>query len=199
MLFESGTPYAAGTPYTLGIFGNANATGPWMIQFGGHHFGLNVTLVGGRSTLAPSLTGAQPAIYEVEGKTVRPLGRETDKAFALLRSLDLTQRAQAILGFQIRDLVLDSGRDGQMIEPEGIKSSDLTEEQRETLLDLASEWTGITHEAVAKAKMEEMKKYVAETWFAWSGPRDQAGLAYFRIKGRQLLLNTRPKAGTKTR
>jgi hypothetical protein len=37
-----------------------------------------------RGTLAPSHTGAQPATYEIEGKTVRPLGDETDKAFALL-------------------------------------------------------------------------------------------------------------------
>jgi Protein of unknown function (DUF3500) len=81
VLSESGNPYAAGTAhYTLGIFGNPSASEPWMIQFGGHHLGLNVTLVGGQGTLAPSLTGAQPANYELEGKTVRPLGRETDKA-----------------------------------------------------------------------------------------------------------------------
>jgi hypothetical protein len=34
------------------------------------------------------------------------LGRETDKAFALLSSLNEAQRKQAILGFEMRDLVL---------------------------------------------------------------------------------------------
>ena len=43
-----------------------------MIQFGGHHLGLNITLTGEQRTLAPSHTGAQPAIYEIEGKTVPP-------------------------------------------------------------------------------------------------------------------------------
>jgi hypothetical protein len=71
-----------------------------MIQFGGHHLGLNITLAGPNGTLAPSHTGAQPATYEVEGKTVRPLGREVDKSYALLASLDPAQRKQAILGFQ---------------------------------------------------------------------------------------------------
>ena len=80
-----------------------------MIQFGGHHLGLNVTLAGEQRTLAPSHTGAQPAIYELEGKTVRPLGRETDKAFGLLSSLNEGQRKQAILDFQMRDLVLGPG------------------------------------------------------------------------------------------
>ena len=129
-----------------------------MIQFGGHHLGLDLTISGEQRTLAPSHTGAQPAVYELEGKTVRPLGRETDKAFALLSSLDETQRKQAILGFEMRDLVLGPGRDGQTIQPEGIKGSDLTEKQREMLLDLASEWIGIMNETAATAKMDEVKK-----------------------------------------
>ena len=124
---------------------------------------------------------------------MRPLGRETDKAFALLSALDETQRKQAILGFQVRDLVLGPGRDGQMIQPEGIKGSDLSEKQREMLLDLASEWSGIMHEAVANTKMEEMKNNVAETWFAWSGPTDQAGLAYFRIQGPTVIIEYAPQ------
>ncbi|MCE3243787.1 MAG: hypothetical protein K0Q83_4294 [Deltaproteobacteria bacterium] len=66
--------------YYLSFLGQPSTTEPWMIQFGGHHLGLNITLAGEQRTLAPSHTGAQPAIYELEGKTVRPLGRETDKA-----------------------------------------------------------------------------------------------------------------------
>jgi Protein of unknown function (DUF3500) len=179
--------------YYISFLGKPSATQPWMIQFGGHHLGLNVTLVGGQGTLAPSLTGAQPAIYQFEGKTVRPLGRESDKAFALLSSLDERQRKQAILGFQVRDLVLGPGRDGQMIQPEGIKGSDLSEKQREMLLDLASEWSGISHEAVAKAKMEEMRKNVGEIWFAWSGSTDKPGLAYFRIQGPTVVIEYAPQ------
>src|SRR4029079_10529578 len=89
------------------------------------------------ATLAPSHTGAQPALYEFEGKTVRPLGQETDKAFALLSSLDEAQSKQAILGFQMHDLVLGPGRDGQTIQPEGIKGSALNEKQQAMLVDLA--------------------------------------------------------------
>jgi hypothetical protein len=142
--------------YDVSFLGQPSTTEPWMIQFGGHHLGLNITLVGEHGTLALSHTGAQPAIYVLEGKTVRPLGRETDKTLALISSLDETQRQQAILGVQMRDLVLGPGRDGQMIQPEGIKASALTETQREMLLDLASEWTGVMHEAIAKAKMVEI-------------------------------------------
>jgi hypothetical protein len=179
--------------YYVSFLGQPSTAEPWMIQFGGHHLGLNITLAGVEGTLAPSHTGAQPAIYEIEGKTVRPLGRETDRAFALLSALDEAQRKQAILGFQMRDLVLGPGRDGQTIEPEGIKGSALTEKQRELLLDLAGEWTGILTEAVAKARMEEMRKNIGETYFAWSGPTEKGSAAYFRIQGPTVIIEYAPQ------
>ena len=179
--------------YYISFLGQPSATEPWMIQYGGHHLGLNITLVGEQGTLAPSHTGAQPAIYQLEGKTIRPLGRETDKAFALVNSLDESQRKQAILGVQMHDLVLGPGRDGQMIQPEGIKGSALTEKQREMLLDLAGEWTGIQNEAAAKAKMSEIQQNISETWFAWSGPTEKGSAAYFRIQGPTVIIEYAPQ------
>jgi hypothetical protein len=179
--------------YYISFLGQPSSTGPWMIQFGGHHLGLNITLVGQKGTLAPSHTGAQPAVYEVEGKTVRPLGHEADKAFALLDSFDETQRKQAVLGYQIRDLVLGPGRDGRTIQPEGLKGSAMTEKQREMLLGIAGEWTGIMYEAVAAAKLEAMKKDLGETWFAWSGPTKKGSAAYFRIQGPTVFIEYAPQ------
>lgn len=179
--------------YYVSFLGQPSETDPWTIQFGGHHLGINITLAGDHGTLAPSHTGAQPAIYQIEGKTIRPLGREVDKSFALIDSLDESQRKQAIIGAQMRDLVLGPGRDGQTIAPEGIKASALTDKQREMLLDLASEWTGILHTAAAKSKMDEMKKNISETWFAWSGPTEKGAAAYFRIQGPTVLIEYAPQ------
>lgn len=62
VLANSGTNYASGTAYyTLGIFGTPSEKTPWMLQFGGHHLGLNITLNGERGIMTPTLTGAQPA------------------------------------------------------------------------------------------------------------------------------------------
>jgi hypothetical protein len=180
--------------YFISFLGQPSATEPWMIQFGGHHLGLNLTLSGVNSTLAPSHTGAQPAHYEFEGKMVRPLGLEADKAFALMSSLDEGQRKKALLGFQIRDLVLGPGRDGEIIQPEGIKASELNDRQREMLLDLANEWTGMQTEETAKAKLDEMKKNIAETWFAWSGPTEEGRAAYFRIQGPTAIIEYSPQS-----
>ena len=179
--------------YFISFLGKPSATEPWMIQFGGHHLGLNITIAGEHGTLAPSHTGSQPAHYEIEGKAIRPLGRESDKAFALLSSLDEGQRKQAILGATMHDLVLGPGHDGQVIQPEGIKGSALTDQQRDLLLDLASEWINIMNPAVAQAKMAEIKKNIADTWFTWSGPMEKGGAAYFRVQGPSVLIEYAPQ------
>ena len=61
------------------------------------------------------------------------------------------------------------------------------------LLDLASEWTGISREAVAKVKMEEMKKNIDDTWFAWSGPTEKDRAAYFRVQGPTVFIEYAPQ------
>ena len=103
------------------------------------------------------------------------------------------QRKQAVLGYQVRDLVLGPGRDGRTIQPEGLKGSDMTEKQRADVLDVASEWTGIMYDAVAEAKLEQMKKDLSETWFAWSGPTTKGSAAYFRIQGPTVFIEYAPQ------
>ena len=110
-----------------------------------------------------------------------------------MSSLDPAQRKKAILGFQVRDLVLGQGQDGVTIQPEGIKGSELSEPQREMLLDVASEWVGIQEERVAQAKMDEIKGNISETWFAWSGSTEKGRAAYFRIQGPTVIIEYAPQ------
>lgn len=179
--------------FYIAFLGKPSAAKPWRLQFGGHHLALNLTFVGEDTALTPSHTAAQPARFTLEGKTVRPLGQENDKAFMLIHALTEAQQKQAILGYQMRDLALPPGQDGKMIEPEGIKGSALTSPQQAMLLDLASEWTGIVHEAAATAKLAEIKKRVADTWFAWSGPTENGSAAYFRIQGPTVFIEYAPQ------
>ncbi len=146
--------------------------------------------------MTPSLPAAQPAIYQLNGETVRPLGRENDKSFALINSQDAAQQKQAILNYQVSDLVLGPGQDGKTIQPEGIKANALTAAQREMLWDLAHEWVGILNDEASTAKMAEIKSNIAETWFAWSGPsgpNSNGKAAYFRIQGPTLLIEYSPQ------
>jgi hypothetical protein len=183
--------------YYISILGKPSEKDPWMLQFGGHHLALNITIVGEHGVLTPSLTGAQPALYTVNGKTVRPLGQESDKAIALLNALDDAQRKQAILNYRVADLVLGPGQDGKTILPEGLKASAMNDKQRAMLLDVIAEWTGIVHESAAATRMAEIKAALNETWFAWSGPTTvQPGrniTAYYRIQGPKLVIEYAPQ------
>jgi hypothetical protein len=181
--------------YYLAFLGVPSVSAPWMVQFGGHHLAINLTLVGRRATLAPSHTAAQPASYSFEGRTVRPLGNENDRAFALMATLDAAQRSQAILGYSVADLVLGPGHDGQTIQPEGLRASALSASQQTMLVDLVREWTGIAHDAFAAPRMDEIRASLPQTYFAWSGPTTAGSAAYFRIQGPTLVIEYAPQRG----
>jgi Protein of unknown function (DUF3500) len=194
---EGNNPMFGEDLYYISILGTPSAKEPWMLQFGGHHLALNITIAGERGILTPTLTGAQPALYSINGKTVRPLGQESDKALALLNALDESQRKQAILSYRLADLVLGPGQDGKTIQPEGLKASAMNNRQRDMLLDLISEWAGIVHETASAARIAELKADIGETWFAWSGPATNAPgtniAAYYRIQGPHLVIEYAPQ------
>jgi hypothetical protein len=181
--------------YYLAFVGVPSVSTPWILQFGGHHLAINLTMTARRATLAPSHTAAQPATYTLEGRTVRPLGNENDRAFALMATLDEAQRKQAILGYAVSDLVLGPGQDGRTIQPEGLKASALSASQQTMLVDIAREWAGIAADALAAPRMEEIRANLAETWFAWSGPTTPGSAAYFRIQSPTLVIEYAPQRG----
>jgi hypothetical protein len=179
--------------YYLAFLGTPSVTAPWMLQFGGHHLAINLTMAGSQATMAPSLPAAQPATYTFEGRTVRPLGNENDKAFALINALNDTQRTQAILAYRVSDLVLGPGQDGRTIQPEGIRASALSAPQQAMLLGLVQEWTGIMNDAFAEPRMAEIRTNLPDTYFAWSGPTTTGSAAYFRIQGPTLVIEYAPQ------
>jgi hypothetical protein len=188
-----GAPMFGRDLYYISILGKPSVTDPWMLQFGGHHLALNITMVGRDGILTPSHTAAQPAKYTVDGKTVRPLGAENDKAFALINALDEGQRKEAILNYKVADLVLGPGKDGKTIQPEGIKCSAMNASQQAMLLDLVGEWAGIVNEQAAAVRMAEIKANMSATWFAWSGPTTNGMPAYYRIQGPTLVIEYAPQ------
>ena len=190
---KGGQPNFGKDNYFLAIFGTPSTSKPWFVQFGGHHLGVNVTLIGKNFVLAPTHTGAQPATFTRDGKTVRPLGAEADKAFELIGSLDDGQKKQAIIGERASNLVLGPGQDGKRIDPKGIKGSALNESQQAKLLEVVGEWINITQNDAAAIKMAEIKTKLGDTYFAWSGPTTNGSAAYFRIQGPAVFIEYAPQ------
>jgi hypothetical protein len=193
---RGGGPAFGKDNYWLAFLGTPSTTAPWMLQFGGHHLAINLTIGGGNASMTPSLPAAQPATYTFEGKEIRPLGKENDKAFALINALDEGQRKQAILTYRVADLVLGPTQDGKTIQPEGIKASALTAKQQDMLLDLAREWAGIVADGYGEPRMAELRGNLSQTYFAWSGPTTNGSPAYFRIQGPTLVIEYAPQQGS---
>jgi hypothetical protein len=179
--------------FYIAILGKPSTTTPWMIQFGGHHLGINITLVGSQHVITPSHTGAQPATYTMNGETIRPLGKENDKAFALINALNPAQRKQAVLDYYVADSVFGPGHDGEVIQPEGVRAATFTAPQQAMLVDLIQEWVNIINETDARAKMAEVKANLPDTYFAWSGPTTNGSAAYFRIQGPTVEIELSPQ------
>jgi hypothetical protein len=168
-----------------------------MVQFGGHHLGVNVTVIGKHFILTPTHTGAQPSRFERGDKEVRPLGREVDAGYKLMASLDEKQRKQAIIAERSQsELLLGPGRDGKKIEPKGVKGSALTKQQQGLLLDVIGAWVNVVEPDSAAARMTAIREKIGETYFAWSGPTEKGKAAYFRVQGPAVVIEYAPQGGT---
>jgi hypothetical protein len=182
--------------FYLALFGKPSPKQPWMVQFGGHHLGLNVTIVGKESVLTPTHTGTQPEVFMRDGKKVRPLGPENDLAFKLVNGLDAKQRAEAVRGARPRNLALGPGQDGKTVAQEGVKGSALTADQRGVLLELIGAWVTMLPEADATRRLAEIKGELADTSFAWYGPTAPGSAVYYRIQGPTVVIEYAPQGST---
>jgi hypothetical protein len=95
----------------------------------------------------------------------------------------------------VSDLVLGPGQDGRVIQPEGIRASELTAAQQNMLVEIIREWAGIMHSAFAEPRLAEIRKNLPQTYFAWSGPTTNGSVAYFRIQGPTLVIEYAPQGG----
>ena len=197
-LTDAGTNFASGEAvYTIAVFGEPGINKPWMLEFGGHHLGLNIVIAGSGGVMTPTLTGAQPSIYKRGNETIRVLAKENDTAFALLDSLNDRQRKLAVLHYEVRDLVLGPGHAGEQLEPEGVKGSELDAMQKALLLDVISQWAGILNDAYSSGRIAQIKADLNETYFAWSGPTTHQpgknGSSYYRIQGPRVVIEFSPQ------
>jgi hypothetical protein len=179
--------------YLFAIFGTPSLTEPWAIEYGGHHLGLNVAIKGSEQEMAPTLTGAYPNVYTKDGKEIFVLHDEVDSARKLATSLTSEQRAKAFPPMQIWNFVLGPGHDGQVVQPEGLKGSAMTKEQKAMLMDVVGSWVNVMNESAAKRKMDQVRQHIDDTYFLWSGNTTERGRAYFRVQGPTLWIEYSPQ------
>ena len=177
--------------YFLAFFG-APAMGPaWGWQFGGHHLGVNVTVVAGRSYLSPTFVGIDPAVYERDGVAVMPMAAQAAAGRALFQGLDGAAQQAArldILPAAAGEVLTGAGQDGVIPELAGSKAGDWPAAQRQQLRDTIALWVGMLPAESAQLRMAEIAADLAETSFAWHGALEGGGPIYYRIQGPTLII-----------
>ncbi|KAI8277418.1 hypothetical protein K4K59_009555 [Colletotrichum sp. SAR11_240] len=151
--------------YFFTIFGEPSATAPWAFMLYGHHLALNVFIAGEQMAIGPVFIGAEPSIID-EGP---------DKGLTLSMSEDRWHPADQ------RHLA-GAFHDNRIIPYEGVLVTEMTTEQQELLMSIVSEFLVLLPPEPLKHRLEHIRAYLSETYFAWIGHFGPADPFYYRIQ-----------------
>lgn len=189
--------------YYIAFFGDPSDTSAWEIQFGGHHLGINATLNGAEDTItfAPTHLGSQPAVYtDADGNEVQPLGGMYETAFAFYDSLTDEQKTALYQGEEVSDLVCAPGGSCDYPTGTGLVGSDLTDEQKQLLLDVIANWVGLADEETTSDELAQIEATLDETYINWSGATvydmSQGSGIYFQISGPDVYIELSDQQGS---
>lgn len=169
LLDNSSSTEASLGQYYIAFFGDASDTSTYEVQFGGHHLGINATLDGAADTItfAPTHLGVQPADFtSADGTEVQPFDGIYTDAFAFFDSLTTEQQATLTSG-EVTSCA--PGDTCEFTSGSGLLGSDLTDDQRELLLDLIANWSGMADEESAATARAAIEATLDDTVIAWSG------------------------------
>ncbi len=177
--------------YFISIWGDPNKQDKWAMKFEGHHISLNVTVIDDKVSVTPLFIGSDPALVrysEIAGLTI--LSKEEDYGLQLINMLSSEQLELAIISEEVPKDVLTSPESGKrLLNYQGIKGSELTEEQKAQLHKLIFEYLSNLEEEYA----HEFKKSLSEPgieviYFGWIGGRQRVTDHYYVINGPSFLI-----------
>jgi len=169
--------------YHLTVMGEPSATEPWGWQFDGHHAVINYFVLRDQVVMTPLFAGSEPVIArsgKYAGTVV--LQEEQKRGLAMLSALSDTQRMQAIVSVNKtgNNNLGEAFKDNQVLDYKGIQSTALTEAQRGQLVDLVGLYVSNMKEGHARVRMDEVRRHLDRTYFAWIGDPD-GKVFYYRI------------------
>jgi hypothetical protein len=170
--------------YWITTMGAPSEKEPWGWQLDGHHLVINYFVLGDQVVMTPTFMGSEPVTAtsgKYKGTTV--LQDEQSKGLALINALDEAQRKKAIIEVSKtgNHTVGEAFKDNVVLDYAGIRAAELTAKQKEQLLDLIGEYVRNMRDGHAKVKMDEVRRHLDETRFAWIGETGPNSVFYYRI------------------
>ncbi|MDE0865033.1 MAG: DUF3500 domain-containing protein [Rubripirellula sp.] len=177
--------------YWITIMGKPSETEPWGWQIDGHHLIINYFVLGDQVVMSPVFVGSEP-VHATSGKFKGTIVMqdEQDKGLSLMRSLTTEQQKEATLA-TLKDqnnALAQAYKDNLDLDYAGLNASKLTAVQTTALLKVVESFVGNMSEGHAKIKMQEVKRHLDRTWFAWVGGTEDNSVFYYRIHSPVLLI-----------
>jgi hypothetical protein len=177
--------------YFITVMGAPSDKEPWGWQLDGHHLIVNYFVLGDQVVMTPAFFGSEPAAATVgryKGLTV--LRDEQSRALSFVNALTEAQRAKAILQVSKtgNNILTEAWRDNVTLDYAGVPASELTDAQKSALLDLANQYIGNMDAGHAKVRLEEVRRHLADTYFAWIGGTTPDSVFYYRIHSPVILI-----------
>ncbi|WP_166459684.1 DUF3500 domain-containing protein [Amycolatopsis pithecellobii] len=189
--------------YRFTVFGVPSETEPWGWQLAGHHLDLHCLVVRGRMVLTPAFLGAEPAVADDGPWAGRRLfDEETRIARDLMASLRAGQRERATIfsSMKTKDLPAElnhptegrmratTGADNLVLPYQGIRAAEFGSDAGELLLELVGTYVGLGPAEQARNRLEQVRRHLDDTFFAWVGDPDQRETFYYRIHSPVILI-----------
>jgi hypothetical protein len=177
--------------YYVTVMGKPSALEPWGWQFDGHHAIINYFVLGDQVVMTPFFAGSEP-VHATSGKYrgTSVLQDEQTAGLAMINGLDESQRGKAVLKLSKTgdDNLTEAWRDNVVLDYAGIRATDMSERQRQKLLDLIALYVDNMDDGHARVKMEEVRAHLDRTFFAWIGKTDANSVFYYRIHSPVVLI-----------
>jgi hypothetical protein len=185
------TEYGEGL-YHLVVLGEPSASEPWGWQLEGHHLIVNYFVLGDQVVMTPTFMGSEPVIAS-SGKYAgtRVLQEEQEKGLLLMRALGPDQQRRATIepGLKTSNRAqAQAYNDNVRIPYAGIRAADLNEAQKKLFVDLIAEYVGNMPDGHARVKMDDVRRHLDDTWFAWIGETSADAVFYYRVQSPVILV-----------
>ena len=181
-----GGGYGAGF-YYLAFLNTPSATGPWMMQYGGHHYGANIAFNQGHVvSTTPLFLALEPLTFTANGSSYAPLAEERDALAAMMASLTATQLAAAKLTTTFSDTTMSPGESngGNGTFPTvkvGIAVSSLSSAQKQLVAAAMKPWVQDMDDTVAANLMSIYQNELEGTYIAFTGNGVAADASSFLV------------------
>jgi hypothetical protein len=176
--------------YWLSVMGTPSDTEPWGWQLDGHHLIVNCLILGDQLVMTPTFMGSEPVAADTGTHAgTRVFAEEEGRGLALMRALDVEARQKATIGHELPvELFTAAFRDNAAMKDEGIRYDELPRPHQEGLLDLIDVYVGRIRPGHATVRLDEVRRHLAETWFAWMGGTEPTSVFYYRIHNPVILI-----------